>query len=760
MSSQILTWTVDCGGGPSHVTVPHTWNQHMPVQWEGPAVYRTRLAVPATPSWLVFRGVSYEAKVLVDGELTFIHRGIWDAFAVPLERWAGRQVEVAVEVVKNGGSTFPVKEVLSGFLPYVFQTFGGIFGEVELAVGEEPNLEPPAPPTRVRVEGTRVFVDDQPFYMRAALTWGWYPELGHPNPPEPVVRREVELARRMGFNTFKFCLWTPPHRFLEVLHEYGMFAWLELPLWDPSDEPAKLRQMGDEMLRISRQYAKHSNIVAWTIGCELSAATPAEYREALVEQVKAITGCPLVKDNSGSAEMYGGDLREFGTFYDFHPYCDTPFYPCTIDSLLIGSRKPMPIFLGEFNDYDVHRNLNEIAREMPYWASDDPSVNPQGVRWQFDLPRLVLETRFCQDGQDEVNQKLAERSHGKATYIRRKVFEHVRAQPDLAGYAVTGWRHTPISTSGMVDDKLEPVFRDGDVLLWNAPAMLFQIPTRFPGWVREGNRPAWRDTQVFFAGQVFLKLGGHSETPLAGMIEWSIRSIEGRQMGTGRSEVGLEACRPSELLDISVDLPSGEYILEASLGELRLERELWVVPAPDWGSRPDWGLVDPHHVFPRLRSGGGFLKGGPNLVCTVLNDEVIQAASDGARVVFVALSDGAKPSPFWRECVLDYPCSASSHTEAVVQAYKDRWSRLYAVSPDAVLDEDYLARRTGSRFTTSVLRVDTRTYREDPILASAQIGRGVLVATTLRPFGQLGTQPAQLTHNPSGSHLLSLLMGL
>jgi len=117
-------WTVDYGQGPTPCTIPHAWRQEVPVTWEGPAIYRCRIELSG-PATLLFHGVSYQARVFLDDELVGTHEGIWDAFTMPVEGQGS--YELRVEVIKNGGVTFPVREVASGFLPFVYHTFGGIY---------------------------------------------------------------------------------------------------------------------------------------------------------------------------------------------------------------------------------------------------------------------------------------------------------------------------------------------------------------------------------------------------------------------------------------------------------------------------------------------------------------------------------------------------------------------------------------------------------------------------------------------------------
>ena len=213
----VSRWTVDYGDGPHLVVVPHAWAQEVSVEWEGPAVYRTELDVPRGGGTLRFHGVSYAAEVFLNGEFVMKHEGIWDAFDVPLP---GGKVALEVRVTKNGGETYPWLSVASGGLPYLFHTFGGIYREVEL-------LEPGDLPLAGRKGGgaPRPPVP----YIRGVVHRGWFPDLGHPNPDEAIVRREIREIKALGFNLLKFAGWVPPHRYLDLLETEGMFAWLDLP---------------------------------------------------------------------------------------------------------------------------------------------------------------------------------------------------------------------------------------------------------------------------------------------------------------------------------------------------------------------------------------------------------------------------------------------------------------------------------------------------------------------------------------------------
>jgi hypothetical protein len=721
---------------------------------EGPVVYRTEVAVPRRPSCLWFHGVSYAAEVRVDGALVAEHRGIWDGFATPLDGFEGKTVEVEVTVTKNGGPTYPVGEVASGFLPYLHHTFGGIYRPVELVEATAAAVEREATQAGLSghtwLEGRRLQIMGAPFAMRGILHWGWYPELGHPNPPEETVCEEVEQICALGFNLVKFCLWVPPHHYLEILAEMGLRAWLELPVWAPA--AASEGRQAAEIERIVRQYRRHENIVAWTVGCELGSSVSAEFRERMYGTVKTVSGSLLVADSSGGAEMYGGDPREFGDFYDFHPYCDLPFFPPVLDALLPGAREKKPTFLGETVDSDVHRDLARLGDEIPYWASALPELNARGVRWQYDLPEVLTSNRFSLEPTKNRHRALMESSRRMALFVRKHAVEAIRAREEIGGYVLTGLRDTPISSAGFFDDWGEPRFSPEECESWNGPGALFLIPNRVAPWVNGGNRPGYRDPLNVFAGPVAWKFGAAVEGATEAQAMWTVRSEDGEVAARGfgpwrtRHEPGT-----IDVAEAFWDARPGEYRLEVEFGGFRNAWPLWVVERPDWPA--GWERFDP-----RGRLGDWQGEAGENLVATAVPPALAERLERGGSAVLLLDDEFTRPMPFWREAAYEFRNEEFWRKVP----FAERWSRLLPISPDRALDLPALMERLPSGAEAEVLlnRIDTRTYREDPVLVRIRLGDATLIATTLRPDGGLGAQPPGLAHNAAGSALLRALMAV
>jgi hypothetical protein len=722
MSLQVTRWTVDYGNGRlKEVRTPHAWRQDVDVRWEGPAIYKTLIDVPFKPVKLRFHGVSYLAEVHIDGNYELTHEGLWDAFEVPLTAYRGKRIEVEVRVTKNGGEKFPVKETLSGFIPYVFHTFGGIFRPVEIVEDSDSLVQTVSPPQELTE------------HMRGILHWGWYPEFGHCHPTNEVIDKEIAYVKSLGFNTIKFCLWLPPHVYLERLREAGMMAWVELPLWLAKDALFGNQRIEAELDAIVRQYAHHSNIVAWTLGCELQNSPP-EFRERWVRKIQALTQCKLVKDNSGGAEMYGGDPREFGTFDDFHPYGEAHFLPGMFDALSLGARTPKPVLLGETIDHDVHRDLAQIAETMPFWASAMRELNDQGVRWQYDIPKFLNANRFAHEPRDNNHAELMQRSIEKALFVRKHTVEQLRARGDINGYVLTGLRDTPISSSGILTDWARERYSPEQFRDWNAQSILFLIPSRDPRWTRGGNRPAYRDLYNFRAGEGCLIRIGVAGGAGSASAMWRLMDREGRSVVEGVCDAVTIDAAPRQIAEIFLTgIAEGAYTLHVEYGRTQNE---WTVRFHAKADLSDTKLIRPDD----RADGAVFSNSGSVLLVTAWDEAAAKRTADGESQVVFLESEGVKNAPYWRENVLENPMLSFEES--------------LAVCPDRVLDITWLRDIGGVQVLEN--RVDTRTYAEDPYVA--RIGQTVF--TTYRPWGGHGSQPNGLSVNIVGQALIQKLAQL
>lgn len=621
---------------------------------------------------------------------------------------------------------------------------------------------------KLQVDGERILLNDQPIYFRAPLSWGWYEQSMAPNPPLEVFEEELKKLKALGFNGMKLCLWIPPRRYFELADRLGVLLWVELPLWLPEKSAFFTQQTPGEYERIVRQIGDHPSIVLWTIGCELGEGLDTAFLGKLYAQVKKQTGSTLVRDNSGSAECYGGPLPEHADYWDFHLYCDLPFARTTFDAFAPRWRERQPFLFGEFADQDALRDLPAILKRdktPPWWTLSDPQRNPKGVRWEYAVTeqRKALE----ENGLLPRLAELRESSAKQALLARKHTLELTRSYPFTTGYVVTGLCDTPITTAGLYDDLGELRY---DPSVFNGDTVLFIEPDRGRAWTAGGDRPAWPDRWGVRVGEKVRRHVGVSHFGKGlgpgAVLRWSTSTGQSGQLtlaplATGEvKELGLiefVAPEKAQRLTLTVELTAAGKTLSQNTWPL------WAFETPRTGQSVS--LYDPFQVLkgfpdatrwqvaPQTPLPLGL--GGPGIVVTTTwSDALLTFAQNGGRVLYLQpnATTGLRATelPFFREALRlfeNHPSWGSFPHEKTTDLL------FYGLASDCALELDAL-QSFGVALTPILTRVDARTSKLHSYICEAQVGAGKLLLTTLRPYGGLGDQPSGLERATCGVALL------
>ncbi|HHY83392.1 MAG TPA: hypothetical protein GX505_12070 [Clostridiales bacterium] len=130
------------------VEVPGCWDTYVDEKDIGEAV-RYKKEVDLTKEegrsyYLNFGGVSYYCDVYVNNSFAGSHEGIWDAFRLDITPFVKTGTNVIeLDITKPGysqGDRFPVRQVLSGFIPDVLHTFGGIWDDVNIEIYDKVHI--------------------------------------------------------------------------------------------------------------------------------------------------------------------------------------------------------------------------------------------------------------------------------------------------------------------------------------------------------------------------------------------------------------------------------------------------------------------------------------------------------------------------------------------------------------------------------------------------------------------------------------------
>ena len=114
----------------------------------------------------------------------------------------------------------------------------------------------------VNVEHDRIVINGRPFTLRLVLDQGYWPDTGLTAPSDAALRRDVELAKEMGFNGVRKHQKIEDPRYLYWADRLGLFLWEEMP--------SAYRFTDRSVHRVSREWiaaierdTSHPCIIAW-----------------------------------------------------------------------------------------------------------------------------------------------------------------------------------------------------------------------------------------------------------------------------------------------------------------------------------------------------------------------------------------------------------------------------------------------------------------------------------------------------------------
>jgi beta-galactosidase/beta-glucuronidase len=112
------------------------------------------------------------------------------------------------------------------------------------------------------VQGDRFVLNNRPYVLRLVLDQGYWPESGLTAPDDAALRKDVELARTMGFNGVRKHQKIEDPRYLYWADRLGLTVWEEMPSayrFTPKAVERLTREWTDA---IARDYS-HPCVIAW-----------------------------------------------------------------------------------------------------------------------------------------------------------------------------------------------------------------------------------------------------------------------------------------------------------------------------------------------------------------------------------------------------------------------------------------------------------------------------------------------------------------
>ena len=114
----------------------------------------------------------------------------------------------------------------------------------------------------ISVQADRVLLNGRPYPLRMVLDQGYWPQCGMTPPDDAAVKRDVELAKAMGFNGVRKHQKIESPRYLYWADTLGLLVWAEMPSAYRFTRESVQRTTREWMDVIERDY-RHPCIMAW-----------------------------------------------------------------------------------------------------------------------------------------------------------------------------------------------------------------------------------------------------------------------------------------------------------------------------------------------------------------------------------------------------------------------------------------------------------------------------------------------------------------
>ena len=163
---------------------------------------------------------------------------------------------------------------------------------------------------------TRIFLNNRPVFMLGPLDQGWWPDGLYTAPSDDALRYDIEITKKLGFNTIRKHVKIEPARWYYWCDKLGLLVWQDMPSGDKyirpedddiirSDESAKQFEL--ELRRMIDNHYNSPSIIMWVIFNE----GWGQYdTQRLTKWTKQYDPTRVVNSTSGWADRAVGDVHD------------------------------------------------------------------------------------------------------------------------------------------------------------------------------------------------------------------------------------------------------------------------------------------------------------------------------------------------------------------------------------------------------------------------------------------------------------------
>ena len=300
--------------------------------------------------WLEARGRTYARAVSLRGDsLTGIDVDVQlEGDAVAGARVVARVDESSVELFADAAGHAAGRIELAE--PRLWSPEDPHLYPVEITVGDGEGADGVVATTglrRIETRGEELYLNGSRLYVRGVLDQGYWPDSGLTAPDAEALRRDIELARELGYNLVRKHLKFEDPIWLHEADATGMLVWAE-PACPSRFSEAAAAAFEAQLPALVERDGNHPSIVIWGLYNEewgLDWDIPGSDRRAeaatrAYDLLRALDDSRPIVENSGWAHVKS-DL------VDWHYYePDIATWKQAVSDLASGARETFPVRLG------------------------------------------------------------------------------------------------------------------------------------------------------------------------------------------------------------------------------------------------------------------------------------------------------------------------------------------------------------------------------------------------------------------------------
>jgi beta-galactosidase/beta-glucuronidase len=302
-----------------------------------------------------------------------------------------------------------------------------IRAEITLADGTGNILDAVSSYTAIRsvgIQGDKFVLNDRPIQLRMVLDQGYWPDTGLTAPDDAAYRRDVELAKEMGFNGVRKHQKIESPRYLYWADVLGLMVWEEMPSAYRFTK-ISIHRLTREWTEVITRDVSHPSIVSWVPFNESwgvpdlpGSPTQRHYVQALYHLTKTLDPTRPVIGNDGWESV----ATDIIGIHDYETDADriAQRYGAAASPRLFKSERPGGRLLA----------LDESSGEAPVMITEFGGIAYSDDRdtWGYD--------------------RVANRHDLAARYVQ--LLHTVRSLPLLAGFCYTQFTDTYQEANGLL----------------------------------------------------------------------------------------------------------------------------------------------------------------------------------------------------------------------------------------------------------------------------------------------------------------------